>query len=159
MKGMRDRILELVAQAESAVPADLVSDLPPGKHTSAAPEWHGFEHKIWGHGESIRKLLAEQKSLRRDEELQRTFLRVACNPNAKRGRQSFIMLLGYSCCAGHAPRIAEQLSDPSVVGHVIDTLLKMRCPDYVQDISAFTKSDPAWVRNKAKAYIKKYGNG
>ena len=99
MTDVRDRILDLVAKAVAAIPTELLPDLPPGQHTLGAPDWNGFEHKIWECGEDVRQLLTQSKSLRKDTELQRAFLRVACNPNAKRGRQSFIMLLGYACCA------------------------------------------------------------
>ena len=156
MKEIRSRILDLVAKAEAAIPATLLPDLPPARYTSGAPEWHGFEDVVWQQGEVIRQLLVECKSLRKDAGLQSAFLRVACNRKAKRGRQSFIMLLGYSCCSGSAPAIAGQLSDPDVAGHVVDTLTKMRCPDFVQDVEELTNSDTTWVRNKAKRYVERY---
>jgi len=159
MTKKREQILALIEKAEKAIPSELKADLPPGQYTSGAPEWYDFEYQIWDYGEKIRQLLTENKSLRRDIELQRAFVRVACNSNAKRGRQSFVMLLGYVCCAQFAVDIASQLTDPCVDGHVIDTLTKMRCSDFVEDIKPFTTDKTAWVRKAAKQYIQKYGGG
>ncbi len=157
MNENRNRILELVNKAEAALPSKLQPDLPPGEYTSGAPEWYEFEHLIWKYGEEIRQLLSG-KALRKDIELHRAFLKIACNKNAKRGRQTFINLLGYSCCAQFAPDIASQLTDTHVAGHVIDTINKMRSPDFIKDISPLTNDKTTWVRNKAKQYIKKYEN-
>ena len=159
MNEKRKQILGLAEKAENDIPSELKADLPPGQYTSGAPEWHSFEYQIWDYGEKIRQLLTKDKSLRKDIELQRAFVRVACNPNAKRGRQSFIMLLGYTCCVKFAPDIASQLADPHVDGHVIDTLTKMRCSDFVEKIKPFTSDKTAWVRKAAKQYIQKYGDG
>lgn len=156
MNETRKHILELVAKAEAAIPSEVLPDLPPGPYTSGASDWHGFEHQIWRLGEEIRQLLVESKSLRKDTDLQRAFSRVACNQRAKRGRQSFIMLLGYVYCMQFASDIAGQLADHHVAGHVIDTLIKMQCPSYIKDGEPFTCDKITWIRNKAKKYIEKY---
>jgi len=156
MSDVRQQITELLRQAEEAIPQRLKPDLPPGEHTSGAPEWYGFEHSIWALGEDIRQLLLKSKSLRSDLELHRAILRVATEPKAKRGRQSFIMLLGNAACLQFASQIADQLPDPHVCGHAIDTLTKMKCPDYVEAIEPFTRDKTTWIRNKAKRYIERY---
>ena len=156
MNETKHKIIELLAKAEKAITSELKPDLPPGQYTSGSPEWHDFEHVIWALGEDIRQLFINNKSLRKDIELQRTILRIATDPKAKRGRQSFIMLLGYTFCSQFAHQIAEQLSDPHVCGHVVDTLLKMRTPDFVNEVKPFTRYKTTWIRNKAKRYIEKY---
>ena len=155
---LREQILDLLTQAEAAIPNELLPDLPPGQHTSGQPEFHPFEHSIWQNGEEIRQLLLQKTSLRNDEELQKLFLRISVNPNAKRGRQSFIMLLGYKSCRQHASRIASQITDQYVSGHVIGTLLKMQAAEFATEVSAYLDADKAWIRNKAKMYCKRYGN-
>lgn len=159
MNDIRKRILELVEKAEAVLPSELHPDLPPGPNTSGAPEWYSFEHQIWRCDEVIRQLLTENKSLKKDVDLHQAFLRIACNKNAKRGRQSFIMLFGHVGCAKFAPDIASQISDPNVAGHAIDTLYKMKCPDFIKDIEPLTNDKITWIRNKAKQYVNKYGNG
>ncbi|CAB1077111.1 hypothetical protein D1AOALGA4SA_4904, partial [Olavius algarvensis Delta 1 endosymbiont] len=159
MEDTRKQIVDLIAQAEEAIPPEQMADLPPGPYLSGAPEWHAYEHTVWQCGESIRQLLAKKSSLRRDLDLQDSFLRIVCNVKAKRGRQSFVMLLGYTSCAHLAPELVGQLSDPFVTGHVIDTLLKMRCADYVTQVQPFAGHNTAWVRKKAITYVDRYRDG
>lgn len=149
---VRDRIVELVAEAEAAIPNGQVPDPQPS-------EWHPFEHTIWARGELIRQEILKQKGLREDRGLQEAFGRVACNRMARRGRQSFVLLLGFKCCAAQAPGIAGQLDDPDVAGHAVDTLLKMRVPVYTRQIQPLTSAEAAWVRKKAKQYVARYGAG
>ena len=155
---IRARIKTLVADAEAAIPSTLMPDLPPGQYTQGAPEWHSFEHTIWAIGEDIRQLLQKKKSLRNDDDLQSAFVAISMNRHAKRGRQSFIMLLGYKSCQQHSHSIASQLDDPGVAGHVISTLLKMQAPDFVQEIRRFLDHDIAWIRNKAKEYCGRFAD-
>ncbi len=157
MNETRYQILALVTMAEEAIPSTLQRDLPPGENTSGSSEWHSFEHSIWALGENIRQLYIKNKFLRKDVAIQRAILRIATNSKAKRGRQSFIMLFGYTFCAQFANQIAEQLSDPHVCGHVIDTLLKMRSSEFVSEVEPFTRDKTTWIRNKAKRYIDQYG--
>ena len=155
---LREQILDLIAQAETAIPDELLPNLPPGRHTSGEPEFHSFENSIWQIGERIRQLLLKKTSLRNDETLQSLFLRISVNPNAKRGRQSFIMLLGHKSCRQHASGIASQITDKYVSGHVIGTLLKMQAADFATEVSTCLDADKAWIRNKANIYCKRYGN-
>jgi hypothetical protein len=156
-ENLQTRIEQLVAKAEALIPSIPIPDLLPSELSSGQPDWHRFEHSVWRIGEDIRQLILTKKSLRKDASLQAAFVRICTNRNSKRGRQSFIMLLGYKCCQKHAPEIASQLNDSFVVGHVIDTLLKMHAKDFVQEIRPFVDHQVAWIRNKAKAYCKRYG--
>jgi hypothetical protein len=155
---IRDQILELIAKTEAVIPSVIHPDLPPGPNTSGAPEWYAFEHQVWNYGEEIRQLLTKNKSLNNDNDIQQAILKIACNKKAKRGRQTFILLLGRVDCARFAQEIASQLLDQNVAGHAIDTISKMRSPGFTNEIEPFTKDKVTWVRNKAKQYIKKYGN-
>jgi len=152
----RATIVELIMTAQAAIPSRLKPDLPPGKFTGDAPGWYDFEHRIWETGENIRQLLLKKKRLRNDDELQAAFLSISTNRKAKRGRQSFVMLLGYKCCQEHASAIASQLDDSCVTGHVIGTLLKMHAGGFVDQIRPFTKHEIAWIRNKARAYCGRF---
>ena len=154
----REAILRLTEAALESVPPKREPDLPRGGHTSGTPKWYAFEHEIWAQGEELRQALANTPKLRRDPDIQAAILAVACNRNAKRGRQSFIMLLGYTCCAPHAAVVAEHLDDDCVAGHVIDTLLKMKCETFVVDVAPFVNHEVAWIRNTAKRYVARYGN-
>ena len=58
----------------------------------------------------------------------RGFCRSRLCRNLRRGRQSFIMLLGFKAAEPFAGEIAHDLRDRDVDGHVLDTPLKMRAP-------------------------------
>lgn len=154
-----DKIRDLLDKASEEIPDEVKPDLPPGEYTSGAPKWYGFEHRIWAYGEDIRQVLLTSKALRKDKELQDAICKISCDPRAKRGRQSFIMLLGFAHCAHLAPQIAAQIDDSDVRGHVISTISKMRCGDYVELIGSYTTDKVTWIRNGAKKYVKKYQDG
>ena len=156
MNEIKQQIINLLNKADELIPSELLPDLPPTKYSSGMPESHSFENSIWMFGEEIRHLFIKSKSLKKDRELQSRICSIACNPKGKGGRQSFIMLLGNVASTDFAPQIAQQLTDSDVDGHAISTLLKMKCPNYVEEIKPFTDSKIAWVRNEAKRYIERY---
>lgn len=153
------RILRKVKEAGGLIPDVYIPNLPPTELTKDVPDWHDFEHKIWMLGEEIRLLLVSKKSLRRDKNLQSEFVRIATNRNSKRGRQPFIMLLGYKFCRHHAKEISAQIDDPFVDGHVIMTLRKMRAEGYSIQTRPFLNSSVSWVRNEAKKYLSRLADG
>lgn len=154
-----EQVEEIAAAAEEAIPARLMPDLQPGKYSSDQPEFYRFEHEIWHLGERIRQLLLEKVSLRKDETLQKRFAAISTNRHAKRGRQSFIMLLGFKSCQKHSESIASQIDDPAVCGHVIDTLLKMKADSFVAEVKPFVNHEVAWIRKKARTYCERFERG
>ena len=95
-------ILEKIKEAESLIPGSYIPNLMPTELIKNVPAWHHFEHEIWKIGEEIRLLLLDVPSLRKDQDIHTGIIRIAVNRNAKRGRQSFIMLLGYKFCRHYA---------------------------------------------------------
>ncbi len=79
------------------------------------------------------------------------------NRTCLRGRTRAEPRNGMDSSTPFARKIAEQLPDTQVRGHAIDTLTKMRGPDFSQAIEPFTQDKVTWVRNKAKRYVKRYG--
>ena len=120
-------------------------------------EWHNYEHSVWQNGEKIRQVLCEHKSLRKDKELLDLFLVVALNRNAKRGRQSFIMLFRYQHCSEYADLLIKQIDDNFVNGHIIEGLNNMKVGKFGSIVKPFTTDKTTWIRNQAKKYIEKYG--
>ena len=150
-----DKVDKLLLAAEKAIPQSLMPDLPRNEY-SDQPEWYGFEDAIWRLGADIQMFLSENKSyLLNDSQIQR-IIEISTNANAKRGRQSFIMLLGHKRYSQYSERIVSQIYDSDVEGHVIGTLLKMQSPGYAKIIRPYTDNQFAWIRNKAKKYIEKY---
>ncbi|MFT5466181.1 MAG: hypothetical protein ACI8UO_001279 [Verrucomicrobiales bacterium] len=152
----RDSLVTLLEKAEQIIPQAWLPELPPGDNTSGMPEWRDFETQLWEVGEEIRLILLTEKGLRQDEELQNAFCRIACNRNAKNGRQPFFGLLGYTSCKRLAPLIAEQLDDHRVSGHVISALLKMKADGFAPEIAPLKNSGKAWIRKKSKMYCERY---
>lgn len=150
-----DTIDKLLLTAEKLIPLTLLPDQPPGKY-SDQPEWYMFEHDIWKLGEQIRLFLVENKKYKLNDSQLKRINQIATNKNAKNGRQSFIMLLGYKKYQSYSSDIASQIYDSNVAGQVIDTLLKMQAPGYGEIIRPFTTSKFLWIKKKAKKYIERY---
>ena len=153
---VRERVLSLLASAELLIPARGVPDLAPMADHPDVPEWHDFEWKVWEFGEQIRRLLAQHPALRKDQGLQEAFVRISTDGKAKRGRQSFVMLLGFKCCQVHSATLATQIADPTVTGHVILTLTKMRADGFADIVRPYVDSNITWIRNEAKRYMARY---
>ena len=83
-------------------------------------------------------------------------VKICLDKRAKRGRQSFVMLLGKKMFSEYAEQIASLLNDDDVDGQVIDTLYKMQAGQYVNLITPFAEHKITWIKNEAKRYIKKY---
>ncbi len=156
MNKTRQEILGLVEIAMSRIPPEVPPDLPPIKNFPDVPEWHSFEWAIWETGDSIRRLLKEQPSLRKDHELQDLFLAVAEDSRAKRGRQSFFFLLGYKVCARCGPGVARQLDDRDVAGHAIKALRCMKVGNFTSEVRNLIEHPTTWIRNEAKKYLSKF---
>ena len=133
----KNTILELLYKTKQVIPSQLQPDLPPGKYSGKQPEWYSFEHTVWGMGEKIRQIFVEYKALQKDTDILDEIIKICTNPNAKRGRQSFIMLLGYKHCFTYGDKLITQINDCGVYGHVIYTLLKMRAYNFTKEIKPF----------------------
>ena len=150
------KIKELIAQAECLIPETLQENLPGMDEMPGIPKWHEYEHKIWELGERIRHELVIHKSLHKDKEILDDLLKISLNRNAKRGRQSFIMLFWYKHCREYAPQLVTQIGDEFVSGHIIKGLNKMHADEFVEPVKNFLDHKITWVRNEAKKYLVTY---
>lgn len=143
----------LLREAETLIPEEALPDRPyqcGGDHG-----WYDFELKLWSKGEELRQLLLDsRRSL--DPKQTDAVLSICREHKAKRGRQSFVLLLGRKGYACHAEAVAELLSDPNVAGQAIDTLHKMGVSGYQQQVEPFLSHKMAWIRNSAKRYLAKF---
>ena len=150
-----NQLNKILLEAENLIPIEKLPDLP---FMPEAPEIHAyyrFELDLWDKGEEIRQLIFNSKKKPNRDQIQR-ICDICTSPFAKRGRQSFILLLGKKCYVEYAPIIAPFLSDDDIDGHVVDTLYKMGAPDYISQIRPFINHKHTWIRNIAKKYINKY---
>lgn len=122
---------------------------------AGAPEWYSFEHEAWAIGEEIRQWLSANLKLKEEKRIKEGIFTVIQNQNLRRGRESFVMLLGYKNAADMAERVAVYLDDDDISGHALDTLHKMKIYGYKEKASTLLTSEKTWVRNVAKKYIQK----
>jgi len=150
---------EILAACEEAIrlaPTEFPPTLPPSKKLSGVPAWYPFENQAWPIGESIRQAFARNPKLKKRENVLAKVVEVATCRNLRRGRQSFIMALGFVSARQYAERLAAFLGDPDVDGQVLDTLIKMRASGYTREASSLLHSDRTWTRRLAKKYLDRY---
>ncbi|WKX75880.1 hypothetical protein [Zobellia laminariae] len=151
------KIIELIKKAENLTPKKLERDLEPLDGFPDVPNWHKYESEIWEIGEEIRQIINTKKSLRKDSELTDLIMKFCLNKNSKRGRQSFILLLGYKHLSKYATQLIEMLNDKFVKGQIIDTVYKMQAEGFQKEIGAFMMDKHTWIRKLATKYVEKYG--
>jgi hypothetical protein len=150
---------EILAACEGAIrlaPTEFPPTLPPSKELFGAPEWYPFEHQAWPIGESIRQSFVRNPRFKKRENILTKVAEAATCRNLRRGRQSFIMALGFVSARHYAEHLAVFLSDPDVDGQVLDTLIKMKAFGYVREVNFLVHSDKAWIRRLAKKYLDRY---
>lgn len=152
------KILSLINETIDLCPLELEKDLKPIDEFPDVTDWHSFEDRIWEIGEEIRQIIHSKKSLRNDEEINNAILNICLNNRAKRGRQSFILLLGYKKLSHFAPKLIKIVDDKFVTGQVIDTICKMQVKGFEKEIEPFTRTKDQWIRKIALKYLKKFSN-
>jgi hypothetical protein len=151
---------QLIAACNAALrlaPTKYPPDLPISEKLLGASEWYSFEQDAWSIGESVRRAFTQHPQLKRKPSLLFKVLEVATCRNLRRGRQSFIMALGFVAARPLAPEIAEFVADPDVDGQVIYTLLKMRVAGYTEAVAPLLQSNKTWIRQLAGKYVERYG--
>lgn len=148
-------IENLLLKAEALIPCEMPPELPVMTHFPDVHEWHDFELKLWAIGEEIRQAVSSYKHAFNDRQIER-ILHVCLDKRAKRGRQSFVMLLGRKQYCNYSDVLIPLLDNGDVNGHVIDTLYKMQADGYGAFITPFLNHRQTWIRNIAKKYIQKF---
>ena len=151
----KKRVIELLEEAEKLTPKTFEEDLPNLRDLPHIREMHDYEHKIWVLGEKIRQLIFEHKELRKDNYLNNRIIKFCLNKNAKRGRESFIMLLWYRHNQKYAEQLISLINDKYVYGHVIEGLNKIQIEGYCKEVLPFTNDEINWIKKQAKKYIEK----
>ena len=152
------QINELLLSAEKLIPEETLPDLPYMELAPTVHDWYDFEHELWGKGEEIRQLILSEHKEMNAEQADRV-CKICVDIKAKRGRQSFVMLLGKKRYKAYADKLSSLITDKDIDGHIISTLYKMGATQYVDQIKPYTTHSITWVRNEAKRYVEKYGVG
>jgi hypothetical protein len=152
-----EEIFAACEKALSLAPALYPPTLPPFKESLGAPDWYSFEHEAWGIGESVRRSFVQNPKFKKNRDVLSRMVEVACCRNLRRGRQSFIMALGFVAARQCAKTLSPFLTDPDVDGHVVYTLIKMKAPGFISEVEPLLQSDKTWIRNLAEKYLSRYG--
>lgn len=146
---------EFFLRAEELIPNEELPDLPFMEFAPDVHDWYEFENELWEIGEEIRQFLKENNKKLNKCQIEK-ILDICLDKKAKRGRQSFVMLLGRKMYCDYADKIVLLLSDDDVDGHVIDTIYKMGADEYSDLIEPFLNHNRTWIKNESKKYITKY---
>lgn len=152
----KEAVIAACDRALSFAPLKYPSDLPSSEEFPGAPEWYSFEWKVWEIGENIRQQLQSHPKLKVDADILNKIVSVIQCGNLRRGRQSFVLLLGFKGASKYADEIGGFLNDPDVAGQALDSLLKMRVAGYAGRVEALLESEQAWIRRTAKTYLERY---
>ena len=150
---------QLLAACDRAIrlaPAEYPPRLSPSKDVFGAEDWHPFEHEAWAIGEQVRQAFSENRAFKKNVAMLRKVLDVATCRNLRRGRQSFIMALGFVSAGGFAQDLVPHLSDPDVDGQVLWTLVKMRASGFGREVAPLLGSNKAWIKRLARKYQERY---
>lgn len=148
------QIHQLLTEASAEIPIDPLPDLPGLPSFPEVPQWHPHEHILWKIGEQMRQLMAESGKHLNDGHID-AVLQICRNPNAGRGRQSFVLLLGKVRYARFADAIVPLLQDPDVCGQVVNTLYKMKASGHADAVRPLLDHEQAWIRKEARRYLQK----
>ena len=83
----------LLTKAEAIIPNENLPDLPFMEGVPDVHDWYLFEGELWDVGEEIRQHICAGKKTLTQSQIER-IISICLNERAKRGRQSFVMLLG-----------------------------------------------------------------
>jgi hypothetical protein len=122
-------------------------------NAAEVPQWSDVERLVWKIGEEIRHQLVLESHLREDAEIRDEILSIVLNKNARKGRQPFVLLLGFRKNSDLAKKLITQLGGGDIDGHVINTLYKMRALEFKEEVKPFASSKYSWIRNEAKRYL------
>ncbi len=151
-----EQVLAVCEEALRLAPSEWPPTLPPSEKLWGAPEWYSFERDAWPIGESVRRAFSQHPDLKKRTSLIAKVAEVATCRNLRRGRQSFIMAMGFVAAGQYASALVPFLADSDVAGQVIHTLLKMRMAGYASAVAPLLQSDKNWIRRLARRYIERY---
>ena len=112
---------------------------------------------VWKTGEQMRQILLKNEKTELSDSQIEKIIGIINNPLAKRGRQTFVWLLGKRKYAELAPRIIDQIYDDDVSLHVFNTIYNMRALGYEKEILDFQERFKLLVADRKK--ITRYLNG
>lgn len=154
----KEIIFQLCNKALALAPEEYPPTLPTSRELLGAPQWYPFEHQAWKLGEEVRQVFLKQPKLKKVKEIQDKIIEVVKCQNLRRGRQSFIILLGFKDANQFKNILVPLLKDDDVDGQTLDSLIKMRAYEFPDKVVPHLSSRYTWIKNLAKKYIENSKN-
>ena len=120
-----------------------------------APDWLGYEMRLWELSEVIRVYLGRNRLMRGKCQVLDAVARIASNREYGKGRQNFVLLLAQYGGNGYSDVLGDLLDDTDVHGHAIKGLTKLKGHGHVGKIeSILSDSEVGWIRAAARNYLR-----
>ena len=143
-------LLHLVPDLRGRLTGFTVVEGPVGPNTSRQ-----FEDVIWALGEGFRHVLKRSPKLRQHPTLFKHIGALCLDTNNRKGRESFMMLLGQYGGPNQVPMLVSLLADPEVEGHALLGLRSLKAPGGREAAKRLLSDGNAWKRTEAKKYLRK----
>ena len=127
------------------------------EHRGHSIIWYNFESLVWTLGESFRRVLKRQRSLRRSVPLWSQVEALCLDSRYGKGRESFTMLLGQYGGLARVPVLVRLLDDPAVHGHALYALRLLGAPEGRDRAKQLLGSPKAWICREARKYLAEVG--
>jgi hypothetical protein len=124
-----------------------------------APDWTGYELRIWRLGESLRLFLKKKKRWRGHGPVLDAAAKILRDRRFGKGRQTFALLLGECDGATYSEALGHALMDPEVWGHAIKALTKAKIGGYTAEVAGVQAQETGWIRSAAKKYLQSFALG
>lgn len=118
-----------------------------------APDWLGYELKIWKMGEVLRHLYRFRRWKGKDVLLDQV-ANLIKNRDYGKGRQTLALLLGDFGGKYYSDDLIELLDDRDICGHVIKAIKKARIRGMSEKVRHIAENSGGWVKRAAQNYIK-----
>jgi hypothetical protein len=124
-----------------------------------APDWLGYEVRLWELSEVVRQYLKANRRLRGGCGVLDAVVDIVSDARFGKGRQNFVLVLAQYGGQRYAKVIGDLLEDPDIFGHAVRALAKLRAPGYSARIKAILRdSKVAWIRRGARNYLQAVGD-
>ena len=122
-----------------------------------APDWMGYELRIWRLGESLR-LFCKKRGWRGNGPILEAATSLIARPEYGKGRQSVALLVGEMGGVDYSAALGRAIDDPEICGHAIKALTKLRVAGFASQVAAVQAREAGWVRRAARKYLEVVGH-
>jgi hypothetical protein len=124
------------------------------KGVDGAPDWYGFEDRLWELGESIRQVLSKKRKWRQSEQLLEAFAEILRDARLGKGRQPFAELLARGGGSVYRDELIAAVDDRDIAGHAVRALRIAKIAGAESNVQRLlARKPPTWIKHEAKKYL------